>query len=111
MSKTPSETRRPMRGPGAGHGPGAMMMSGEKAKDFKGTFKKLIHYMSRYKISMIIVFFFAIASTIFSILGPKILGKVTTSLFTGLMNQITGTGKGIDFGYIGNIMYYYLKET
>jgi len=93
-----------MRGPGAGHGPGAMMMSGEKAKDFKGTFKKLIHYMSRYKISMIIVFFFAIASTIFSILGPKILGKVTTSLFTGLMNQITGTGKGIDFGYIGNIM-------
>ncbi len=104
MSKTPSETRRPMRGPGAGHGPGAMMMSGEKAKDFKGTFKKLIHYMSRYKISMIIVFFFAIASTIFSILGPKILGKVTTSLFTGLMNQITGTGKGIDFGYIGNIM-------
>jgi len=104
MSKTPSETRRPMRGPGAGHGPGAMMMSGEKAKDFKGTFKKLIHYMSRYKISMVIVFFFAIASTIFSILGPKILGKVTTSLFTGLMNQITGTGKGIDFGYIGNIM-------
>ncbi len=104
MSKTPSETRRPMRGPGAGHGPGAMMMSGEKAKDFKGTFKKLIHYMSRYKISMLIVFFFAIASTIFSIVGPKILGKVTTSLFTGLMNQITGTGKGIDFGYIGNIM-------
>jgi len=104
MSKTPSETRRPMRGPGAGHGPGAMMMSGEKAKDFKGTFKKLIHYMSRYKISIVIVFFFAIASTIFSILGPKILGKVTTSLFTGLMNQITGTGKGIDFGYIGNIM-------
>jgi len=93
-----------MRGPGAGHGPGAMMMSGEKAKDFKGTFKKLIHYMSRYKISIVIVFFFAIASTIFSILGPKILGKVTTSLFTGLMNQITGTGKGIDFGYIGNIM-------
>ncbi|MDF2632100.1 MAG: transport system ATP-binding/permease protein [Caproiciproducens sp.] len=104
MSKTPSETRRPMGGPGAGHGPGAMMMSGEKAKDFKGTFKKLIHYMSRYKISIFIVFFFAVASTIFSIVGPKILGKATTALFTGLMNQITGTGKGIDFGYIGNIM-------
>lgn len=104
MSKTPSETRRPIGGPGAGHGPGAMMMSGEKAKDFKGTFRKLIHYMSRYKISIFIVFFFAVASTIFSIVGPKILGKATTALFTGLMNQITGTGKGIDFGYIWNIM-------
>ncbi len=104
MNKTPSETRKPMRGPGAGHGPGGMIMHGEKAKDFKGTFKKLVHYMGKYKISIIIVAFFAIASTVFAIVGPKILGKATNALFTGVMNQITGKGSGVDFGYIGYIM-------
>jgi len=104
MSKTTSETRKPMHGPGSGHGPGGMIMHGEKAKDFKGTFKKLIRYMAKCKFSLIIVMFFAIASTIFSIVGPKILGKATNTLFTGIMGKVTGTGTGIDFGYIRNIM-------
>ncbi|WP_312695196.1 ABC transporter ATP-binding protein [Caproiciproducens sp.] len=104
MSKTASETRKPMRGPGSGHGPGGMIMHGEKAKDFKGTFKKLIRYMAKYKFSLIIVMVFAIASTIFSIVGPKILGKATNTIFTGIMSKITGTGTGVDFGYIQNIM-------
>lgn len=105
MNKTTtSTTQKPIRGPGAGHGPAGMITSGEKAKDFKGTFKKLIHYMARYKISLVVVVFFAIASTVFNIVGPKILGKATNALVTGMMNQITGTGSGIDFGYIGYIM-------
>jgi ATP-binding cassette subfamily B multidrug efflux pump len=105
MSKKPSETApRPMKGPGAGHGPGGMIMHGEKAKDFKGTLKKLVRYMSRYKASMIAVFFFAIASTVFVIAGPKILGEAINTLFKGMMNQITGAGSGIDFGYIGTVM-------
>ncbi len=93
-----------MRGPGRGHGPGAVMMSGEKAKDFKGTFRKFVRYMGRYKYSILLVFIFAIASTIFSIAGPKILGKATTKLYEGIMGQITGSGDGIDFAYIGAIM-------
>jgi len=96
---------RPMggRGPMGGHGPMAMM-KGEKPRDFKGTMVKLIRYLGSYKIAIIIVMFFAIASTIFSIAGPKILGKATTKLFEGVMSQIAGTGTGIDFGYIGNIL-------
>ena len=88
------------------HGPGApgVMMRGEKAKDFKGTFRKLLQYLGKYKFSILIVMIFAVASTIFSIVGPKILGQATTALFTGLMNQVSGAGGGIDFGYIGRII-------
>ncbi|MBW7571709.1 ABC transporter ATP-binding protein [Caproiciproducens faecalis] len=100
MSKTTSQPRKPMQG----HGPGGMIMHGEKAKDFKGTFKKLVRYMGTYKFSLITVLIFAVASTVFSILGPKILGKATNALFTGIMSKVTGTGGGIDFGYIANIM-------
>ncbi|MDF1493198.1 ABC transporter ATP-binding protein [Caproiciproducens sp. CPB-2] len=81
-----------------------MMMHGEKAKDFKGTFKKLVRYMGKYKFSLITVLVFAVASTVFSIVGPKILGSATNALFTGIMSQITGAGTGIDFGYIAGIM-------
>jgi ATP-binding cassette subfamily B protein len=85
-----------------GHGPiGAV---GEKARDFKGTMKKLIDYLGSYKASIIIVMVFAIGSTIFSIVGPKILGKATTKLFEGVVAQLTGTGTGIDFDYIGDII-------
>ncbi|NMC84152.1 MAG: ABC transporter ATP-binding protein [Anaerolineaceae bacterium] len=84
-------------------GPG-MMRGGEKARDFKGTMKKLIQYLSVYKVSIIIVLIFAIASTIFSIVGPKILGNATTKLFEGVVAQIAGTGTGIDFVYIRNII-------
>ncbi|QSZ28317.1 ABC transporter ATP-binding protein [Aceticella autotrophica] len=85
-----------------GH-PGGMSQGTEKARDFKGTMKKLFKYLSPYKISMIIVFIFAVASTIFTIVGPKILGKATTKLFEGVMNKISGNGT-IDFDYIERII-------
>lgn len=76
----------------------------EKAKDFKGTTKKLIkNYLSKYKIGLIIVLIFAVGSTIFSIIGPKILGNATTEIFNGLVNKISGNG-GIDFGKVGTIL-------
>jgi ATP-binding cassette subfamily B multidrug efflux pump len=90
-------------GGGHGHGPG-MMMRGEKARDFKSTMTRLIRYLSAYRLSFLIVIVFAIASTAFSIFGPKIMGKATTRLFEGVMSQIAGTGTGIDFAYIGNII-------
>lgn len=82
---------------------GMMMAGGEKAHNFKGTMKKLMGYLNVYKISIIIVLIFAIVSTIFSIVGPKILGKATTKLFEGVMAKISGTGN-IDFTYIGRII-------
>jgi ATP-binding cassette subfamily B multidrug efflux pump len=96
------ETRPPQRQGGGHMGPGSMA-AGEKARDFKGTMKKLIKYLSVYKLSIIIVLIFAIASSIFTIIGPKVLGKVTTKLFEGSLAKIAGTG-GIDFDYIGRII-------
>jgi len=76
----------------------------EKAKDFKGTTQKLIKdYLSKYKIALIVVIIFAIGSTIFSIVGPKILGNATTEIFNGFVNKISGNG-GINFGKVGNIL-------
>jgi len=88
---------------GMGHGPGGMMAGGEKARNFKGTMKKLINYLSVYKVSIIIVFIFAAASAAFNVAGPKILGHATTKLFEGVIAKLTGTG-GIDFDYIGKII-------
>ena len=99
-----SETRRP-RGPMGGPGRGAI--PGEKAKDFKGSMKKIIQYMERYKVRFLIMFIFAIAGTIFNIVGPKILGKATTELFNGLVAKVSGTG-GIDFGKIAQILLFAL---
>jgi ATP-binding cassette subfamily B protein len=79
-------------------------MKGEKARDFKGTMGRLINYLSDYKLLILIVLVFAIASTVFSVVGPKILGKATTKLFEGVMAQMAGTGNGIDFDYIGRII-------
>jgi len=101
MSKNKQNT--PKRGP-MGHGPGAMMRGGEKAKDFKGTMKTLLEYLGSKKLHIFIVFIFAVISTVFSIVGPKILGKATTKIFEGVMGKITGTASGIDFGYIGKIL-------
>ena len=84
-------------------GPGSGPLPVEKAKDFKGTIKKLIISMSDYKIPLIIIFVFAIGSTIFSIIGPKILGNAITELYAGIMNKLTG-GTGINFGKISNIL-------
>ena len=95
--------RGPMRRGPMGHGPMAMMRT-EKARDFRGTIGKLIQYLGAYNKSIIIVMIVAIASTIFTIVGPKLLGQATTKLFEGVMGQITGTGQGIDFDYIGNII-------
>lgn len=75
----------------------------EKAKNFKGAFGKLLRYMGKYKILLILVLVFAICSTVFTIVGPKILGMATTKLYEGIMGSITGTGDGVDFGYIGTI--------
>jgi ATP-binding cassette subfamily B protein len=88
---------------GMGHGPHGMAGGGEKARDFKGTMKKLNKHLAVYRISIIVVIFFAILSAGFSILGPKILGGATTKLFEGVMAKIQGTG-GIDLGAIGVIL-------
>lgn len=83
---------------------GGPMVVTEKAKDFKGTMKKLMEYLKPYRIPMIIVFILAIGSTAFSIIGPKLLGKATTEIFNGLLSKVTNSGNGfMDFGYIGKI--------
>jgi ATP-binding cassette subfamily B multidrug efflux pump len=111
---------RPMGG-GGGGGPmgggpgGGVMRGGEKARNFKGTISRLVSYLADYKLGLITVFIFATASTVFTIVGPKILGKATTKLFEGVMAQIAGKGTGIDFTYIGNIILWmvglYLLST
>lgn len=92
-------SNRPRRGPG-GHGPGAPV---EKAKDFKGTIRKIFAYMGSYKPALVVVMIFAVASTVFNVIGPKILSRATTELFNGLMNKLSG-GSGIDFAKIGRIL-------
>mgnify|MGYP000891757509 FL=1 len=79
------------------------MGQGEKAKDFKGTIGKLMKYLSQYKIGLIFVVIFAVGSTIFNIVGPKVLGKATTEIYNGLISKVSG-GSGIDFTKIGHIM-------
>lgn len=88
--------RGPMGGPGT-------MMHGEKAKDFKGTLRKLLGYMGRYKIAIFFVAIFAVGGTVFDILGPKILGRATTEIFQGLVGKLSGQG-GIDFAKIARIL-------
>ena len=90
------------RGPG-GHRPMGAMMGGEKAKDFKGSFQKLLAYIGRYKFAVLVVMLFAAASTVFNVLGPKVMGRATTELAEGLMRKIGGTG-GIDFDKILQIL-------
>ncbi len=93
--------RPPMRkGPMGGHGRGAV----EKAKDFKGTTKKLVKgYLIHYKWKILIVILFAIGSTIFTIVGPKILGDATTEIFNGIVSKLSG-GSGINFEKIAQIL-------
>lgn len=83
-------------------------MGGEKAKDFKGSIGKLIRYMSKYKFRFVFMLIFAIAGTVFNIVGPKILGKATTELFNGLVAKINGSG-GIDFTKITQILLFALS--
>lgn len=86
-------------------GPGPRVA--EKPKDFKGTLKKLISSMKEYKWRLAIIIVFAIASTVFMIIGPKILGNATTEIFNGIMSKITG-GAGIDFAKIAQILFFLL---
>ena len=87
--------------PRHGHmGPGG---ANEKATDFKGTLKKLLHYMSVFKVQMAFIVIFAICGTVFDIVGPKILGKATTEIYNGLVSKVSG-GSGMDFGRIGQIL-------
>jgi ATP-binding cassette subfamily B protein len=104
QSSSNQQRRGPMMGRGPMGGPGGHMMGGPvaKARDFKGTMRKLIQYLGAYRLSILIVIIFAVASTASNIAGPKILGHATTKLFEGVMAQLGGTG-GIDFDYIGQI--------
>ncbi|WP_408638564.1 ABC transporter ATP-binding protein [Romboutsia ilealis] len=88
-----------MKRPG-GMGGGHMKMGQEKAKDFKGTMKKLISYLSPYKLAILLVIVFAIGSSVFNIVGPKILGNATTKIFEGLVSKVSNSGGGIDFDAI-----------
>ena len=88
-------------------GPRGSQMPVEKAKDFKGSIGKLFSYMKRFHGAIVVVMLCAVASTVFSVIGPDIMGKATTSLASGLMEKIQGTG-GIDFVYIGKILLFVL---
>lgn len=94
-----SENRKPSSFGGRGMNRG----NGEKAKDFGGTIKKLIRYMSVYKVQLLFVVIFAVGGTVFNIMGPKILGKATTEIYNGLVSKVSG-GVGIDFEKIGKIL-------
>ena len=98
MKHTPQRRRGPM---------GRGMQPGEKPKNFKSSIKKLIQYIAKYKIEIIVVMLFAACSTVFTVVGPKILGKATTTLTEGLMAKIQRTGS-IDFGKIGSILLFVL---
>ena len=96
-------TRAPERPPRRPHGPMGMSLGGEKATDFRGTMKKLLHFMGKYKIALVIVVIFALGSTVFNIIGPKVLSTATTELFEGITAKIAGTG-GINFDAVGVIL-------
>lgn len=97
-------TRAPERPPRRPHGPMGMSLGGEKATDFKGTMKKLLHFMGKYKIALVIVVVFALGSTVFNIIGPKVLSTATTELFEGITAKIAGTG-GINFDAVGVTLF------
>ena len=105
MSRTDAPRRRPggpgpMGGGGHGHGPGRIV---EKPKDFKGTMLKLLGYVGRHKIAVFFAIAFAMCSVLFNIVGPKVLGEVTTKLYEGLVAKVAGTGS-VDFDWIGRTL-------
>lgn len=98
MSQKQGMKRGPMGGPMGG------MASGEKAKNFKGSFKRLVSYLSPFALQILFVVIFAAVSTVFTILGPKILAGATDEITNGLFGTISGSGEGINFGKIGFII-------
>ena len=101
-----AQAQEPRRGP-MGHGPGGRMMPGEKPKNLKGTLAKLIAFMGRFKAAIVVVLVFAVGSTIFNIVGPKVLSTATTELFNGIVAKIDGSGC-IDFDAIARILVFTL---
>ena len=101
-----AQAQEPRRGP-MGHGSGGRMMPGEKPKNLKGTLAKLIAFMGRFKAAIVVVLVFAVGSTIFNIVGPKVLSTATTELFNGIVAKIDGSG-GIDFDAIARILVFTL---
>ncbi len=95
---------RGSHGRGGGFGPRGIGRPVEKAKDFRGTVRRLARYLRPYKWKLLLVMIAAIASNIFSILSPRIMGQATTILFAGMMGRLQGTGVGVDFGAIGRIL-------
>ncbi len=99
---------------GPGHGGPRALIPGERARDFRGTMRRLIRYLGPYTWTILLVVALAVTSTVLSIIGPKILGRATTALFEGVMAQIAGTG-GIDFAAIGrilrNVLFIYLASA
>lgn len=104
--KNSNHSRRhgPMGGGGGMHGP---MGAGEKAKDFKGTFRKLVSHLAKYRWSLVMVIVLSVGSALFSIVGPKKMGEITTVIFSGLMSKLQG-GAGVDFGQIGSLLMFLL---
>ncbi|HER23462.1 MAG TPA: ABC transporter ATP-binding protein, partial [Candidatus Atribacteria bacterium] len=107
MSEKDIKAGPPIRG--LGRGPGShrsMAMPIEKAKDFRGTLKRLLDYLKPYRVKLIITFLAAIASTFFNIISPKIMGRVTTKLFEGFLLKTKNVpNAAIDFNYILNIIF------
>ncbi|WP_134699318.1 ABC transporter ATP-binding protein [Ammoniphilus sp. YIM 78166] len=105
------QEQKPVAGPppglgfGPGRGPGMMGMPSQKAKDFKGSLRRLATYLKPHQGALVIVLVTAVLSTLFAILSPKIMGDATTAIFDGMIGKMKGeTGAGIDFGYIGQIL-------
>ena len=103
MSENTQDLRKVTQRRRPPHGPGARMMPGEKARDFKGTIAKLVRFMGQFKVSLAVAIVFAICSAAFSIVGPKVLSQATTELFNGIVAKIGGTG-GINFDAIAGII-------
>lgn len=107
MSGNTSDNSKRPSGPGPrpphGHGGPRAMMPGEKSRDFKGTMRKLVAYMSHFKWRLMLVLVFAVGSVAFDIIGPKVLSEATTQIFNGVVAKINGTG-AIDFSLVGNIL-------
>ena len=103
------QNSRPAKRPGGpfagGPGPGGHAMTGEKARDFKGTFRKLLRFLRPYRLSLFVVLIFSVASTVFMVIGPKLMGRATTRLFEGVVSKLSQVpGAAIDFAYIGQII-------
>ncbi len=106
-SSESSKQNHAPRGPFGGNGPGRGMMPGEKPKDFKGTIRKMIALVGHFKVALVAVLVFAVGSTVFNIVGPKVLSTATTELFNGIVAKIDGSG-GIDFDAIARILVFTL---